>query len=108
MAQLGFNLMRIHQYEADWCKPNIFLDNGRKDTRHFNPQSLDTLDWWIKCLKDEGIYIWLDMVYNRALVAGDGVTVGFDEIKRGKGYVFGFNYFNRTYIASCRSFSTTC
>ena len=94
MAQLGFNLMRIHQYEADWCKPNIFLDNGRKDTRHFNPQSLDTLDWWIKCLKDEGIYIWLDMVYNRALVDGDGVTVGFDEIKRGKGYVFGFNYFN--------------
>ena len=95
MAQLGYNLMRIHQYEADWVRPNIFLDNGRQDTRHFNPKSLDSLDWWIKCLKDEGIYIWIDMVYNRPLVAGDGVTAGFDEIKRRKGYVYGFNYFNQ-------------
>jgi hypothetical protein len=94
MAQLGFNLMRIHQHDADWCRPNIFLGGGRPDTRHFNLQSFDSIDWWIKCLEDEGIYVWLDMVYNRALAPGDDVTVGFDEIQRNHGYVWGWNYFN--------------
>ena len=94
ISKLGFNLIRIHQHDADWAKPNIFLDNGRHDTRHFDPKSIDSIDWWIKCLEDEGIYIWLDLNYNRALTPGDGVTVGFDEIRRKKGYVFGFNYFN--------------
>ena len=70
MAQLGYNLMRIVLHDSDWCRPNIFLGDGKADTRHLNPQSLELLDWWIKCLKDEGIYIWLDMVYDRALVAG--------------------------------------
>ena len=74
--------------------PNIFLDNGKKDTRHLNPKALDNLDWWIKCLKDEGIYIWLDLNYNRVLKPADGVTVGFDEVERNKGYVWGFCYFN--------------
>jgi hypothetical protein len=94
ISKLGFNLVRIHQHDADWAKPNIFVDNGRHDTRHLDSKSFDSIDWWIKCLEDEGIYIWLDLNWNRALTPGDGVTLGFDEIRRQKGYVWGFNYFN--------------
>ena len=97
MAQLGYNLMRIVLHDSPWCKPNIFLGNGKEgNSRQFNPQSVDLLDWWIKSLKEEGIYLWLDMVYDRALLPGDGVTTGREEVltKKNRGYVFGFNYFN--------------
>ena len=94
MAELGFNLMRIVHMDAKWANPNIFADNGRHDTRHLSPQSLDSLDWWIKCLEDEGIYVWLDLIYQRVLTPADGVTVGFDEISRNHGFTSGFNYFN--------------
>jgi hypothetical protein len=87
MAKLSYNLIRIHQYDAPWAVPNIFVDNGKKDTGHLNPKALDNLDWWIKCLKDEGIYIWLDLNYNRVLKPADGVTVGWGEVERNKGYV---------------------
>lgn len=94
MAQLGYNLMRIMHHDSWWVKPNIFADNGLHDTRRLNPQSLELLDWWIKCLKDEGVYVWLDLSFGRELKPGDGVTNGFEEIARNHGYVSGFNYFN--------------
>ncbi len=81
LAQLGFNLVRFVHIDAPWCRPNIF-DNSQKNTRRINPKSIDNLDWWIKCLKDEGIYVWLELNYERSLTENDGVTVGFDEIKR--------------------------
>ena len=104
MAQLGFNLMRIHQHDAPWASPNIFVNNGRTDTRHLDSRSLEKLDWWIKCLKDEGVYIWLDMMWNRTLTDGDGVSIGFDEIKRQRGLVYGFNYFNNDVRALMQEF----
>jgi hypothetical protein len=104
MAQLGYNLMRIVHIDAPWVNPNIFADHGRRDTRHLDPKSLDSLDWWIKCLKDEGIYVWLDMVYTRTLTENDGVTIGFDEIKRRQGQVLGFSYFNPDVARLMREF----
>ena len=71
MAQLGYNLMRIHHHDSDWVNPNIF-DRRYKDTRHLDARSLDSLDWWIKCLEDEGIYVWLDMHVGRVIKPGDG------------------------------------
>ncbi len=94
MAQLGYNLMRIVQHDAPWCIPNIFAAKSG-NTRHLDPKALESLDWWIKCLKNEGIYVWLDMIYARTITPADGVTIGFDEIKRNRnGMVWGFNYFN--------------
>jgi hypothetical protein len=110
MAQLGYNLMRIVEHDSPWCHPNIFLGDGKEGTRRLNPQSLALLDWWIKCLKDEGIYIWLDMVFDRDLVRGDGVTIGRDEVLNNKargyasGKVFGFSYFNRDVLKLMQEF----
>ncbi len=102
LAKLGFNLIRIHQHDAVWANPNIFAGNGKKDTRHLDPKSLDSLDWWIKCLKDEGIYLWLDFIYDRALAPGDGVSGGYDEIMRRQGGFYGFSYFNQDLVRLMR------
>ncbi len=93
MAQLGYNLMRIHHHDSEWVAPNIFGTKAR-GSRRLDPQSLDSLDWWIKCLKDEGIYVWLDMHVGRLIKPDDGLTDGAQEIARGKGSMINFCYYN--------------
>ena len=93
MAQLGYNLMRIHHHDSDWVNPNIF-DRQFKDSRHLNAKSLDALDWWIKCLKDEGIYVWIDAHVGRLLAPNDPVTLGVGEIRKQGNGIGGFCYYN--------------
>jgi hypothetical protein len=93
MAQLGYNLIRVHHHDAGWLNPNIF-SKAHNDTRHLDPKSLDALDWWIKCLKDEGIYIWLDLRASRRLKPEDRFTLGRDEIMKHGGEFEGYHYFN--------------
>jgi hypothetical protein len=104
LAQLGFNLVRIVHHDAPWAEPNIFAGNGRKSTRQLSPESLEHIDYWIKCLKDEGIYVWLELVYGRTLTAADGVKTGFAEVERNHGNVAGFSYFNPELAALMREF----
>ena len=66
ISALGFNLVRIHHFDSPWVNPNIFGKDA-VNTQTLDPASLDNLDWWIKCLKDEGIYVWLDLHVQRAL-----------------------------------------
>ncbi len=94
MAQLGYNLMRIHHHDSDWVNPNLF-DRQFKDSRHLNAKSLDALDWWIKCLKDEGIYVWLDVHVGRLLAPNDPVSLGAAEIKKQGNQLSGFCYYNQ-------------
>ena len=95
IAQLGYNLMRIHHHDSmRWVKPTV-IDQARADSRHFDPAALDHVDWWIHCLKREGVYVWLDLHDGRQLKEGDAVGPGFDEIQRGAGgELKGFNYLN--------------
>ena len=103
IAQLGYNIVRIEGHEANWVRPNIFGNNAR-DTRHLDRRSLDAIDYWVKCLKDEGIYVWLDMHYLREVKPGDGITRGWDEIARAKGIIWGFNYVNPQLIELMKEF----
>lgn len=93
MAQLGYNLMRIHHHDSDFVDPNIFGKSG-SGTLKLDESSLDLLDWWIKCLKDEGIYVWLDMHVGRKILPRDGITEGADEVAKRQGDLHAFNYFN--------------
>ena len=103
IAQLGYNLIRFHQEDANWFQPNIF-GTGARDTRHLDRRSLDAIDYWIKCLKDEGVYVWLDLYCLRDLKPGDGVSQGWEEIARAKGIVWGFNYINPQLIDLMKEF----
>lgn len=82
LASLGFNLVRLHHHDSHWVNPNVFMRG--ESTQALNPQALDRIDWWVKCLRDEGIYVWIDMQVGRRFRAGDGVP-GFAELGRQDG-----------------------
>lgn len=112
LSRMGFNLVRLHHHDSFWVKPNIFGPETVSDTQNLDKGSLDKLDWWIKCLKDEGIYVWLDLHVQRYLRAGDNIS-SFNEIDRKSRHpgadLKGYNYvndsikdamkrFNRSYV----------
>ncbi|MEG1039266.1 MAG: cellulase family glycosylhydrolase [Pseudomonas sp.] len=82
LSALGFNLVRLHHHDSAWVLPNIFGDGQViHDTQHLDAEALRKIDWWIKCLKDEGIYVWLDMHVQRSLTVNDNIY-GFDELAK--------------------------
>lgn len=106
LSELGFNLVRMTHTDSFWVSPNIFGDNKQADTKTLNPLMLEKLDWWIKCLKDEGIYVWLDLHVQRNFKPADGIT-DFDEIAKGKptADLKGFNYVNASIQEAMRRFN---
>jgi hypothetical protein len=76
LAKFGVNMMRTHQMDAEWATPNIFQFNRARpkdNTRTFDPESIDRLDYLIYCLKQEGVYIYLDLLTYRQFRPGDEV-----------------------------------
>ena len=97
LAKTGVNLVRFHQLDAEWNTPNIFAFNkGERigSTLDLHIESMKRLDYLIKCLKDEGIYVYLDMNTYRKFKAGDGVENTFEMGDAAKPYC----YFNRRLI----------
>ncbi len=107
LSALGFNLVRLHHHDSPWVNPNIFGDHKiTQDTQQVSAESQAKLDWWIKCLKDEGIYVWLDLHVERALKAGDNIY-GFDEIRKGQevASLKGYAYVNITIQQAMKRFA---
>lgn len=76
LAKFGVNLVRLHQFDAEWATPNIFqYAKGRElsDTLGFDAASLDRFDYLVHCLKENGIYIFMDLLIYRTFKPGDGV-----------------------------------
>ena len=76
LAQAGCNIVRFHQLDAEWDTPNLFAySKGKRvtTTRVLDEKSLDALDYLIFCLKEEGIYCYLDMITYRKFKEGDDV-----------------------------------
>jgi hypothetical protein len=105
ISALGFNLVRIHHHDSPWVKPNIFGKDAA-DTRKLDSASLDKLDWWIKCLKDEGIYVWLDLHVQRSFTEGDRIR-GNEEIRKGgkAAGLKGYSYVNPDIQQAMRRFN---
>lgn len=96
LAGMGYNLVRLHHHDSYWVSPNIFGPKGATGGRLDEAQARK-IDWWIKCLKEQGIYVWLDLHVQRQLTAAEGIQ-GFDEIAKGKPGADpkGYNYINPT------------
>ncbi len=115
IAKLGFNLVRLHHHDSTgWVSPTV-IDKSKPDTRHLDPAGLDGIDWWIKCLKDQGVFVWLDLHVGRLLKKGDRVD-GWGEVARRKGDLRGFCFindsirermeeFNRKYLSHVNRFT---
>lgn len=105
LSELGFNLVRIHHHDSDWVDPNIFGGRNNRTTQTLDPSMLERLDWWIKCLKDEGIYVWLDLHVGRRVKAADGIE-GFEEIRQGRptASLLGYSYINKSIQEAMKRF----
>ena len=75
LAKFGVNLVRFHQLDAEWHAENIFSCSKGKRTRdaHLCPETMNRLDYFIYCLKNEGIYVYLDMLTYRRFRTDEGV-----------------------------------
>jgi hypothetical protein len=106
LSELGFNLVRLHHHDSSWVVPNIFGDQSAPDTRTLSAAMLEKLDWWIKCLKDEGIYVWLDLHVGRQFKASDAID-DFGEIAKEKSTASpnGYNYVNASIQKAMQQFN---
>jgi len=105
LAMAGCNMVRLHQLDAEWGSPNIFaFSRGKrvKTTRVLDPQSMERLDYLVYCLKQEGIYCYLDMVTYRKYKSGDGVVDAEKLPDVGKPY----NMLNRHLIELQKEYAT--
>jgi hypothetical protein len=73
MAQFGVNMVRTHHADSGWSDPNFF-DESAGDTQQFDRDALDRFDYFLFCLKKNGIYVYLDQLVHRKFTAGDGVA----------------------------------
>lgn len=76
LAQAGCNIVRFHQLDAEWATPNLYRVTAGKrldSTRELCEESLERMDYLIKCLKEQGIYICIDITTYRKFKSGDGV-----------------------------------
>ena len=76
IPSVSYTHLRFHQLDAEWSTPNLFqFTKGQRldNTRSLDPRSLERLDYLIYCLKEEGIYVYLDMLCYRRFKENDGL-----------------------------------
>ena len=84
LARYGVNCVRLHFLDLD--APRGIIAAGNPDSRTFDPQQLDRLDFLVSELKRRGIYVDLNLNVGRSYRAGDSVP-DFERIRWGKGLV---------------------
>lgn len=92
MRKMGINLIRFHHIDNPWSNGSLFY--GVTGTRKFNPVLLDRLDYLIYQLKENGIYVNMNLNVSRTFENSDGVYAADSLSDFGKGITL----FNRQMI----------
>lgn len=106
LAAYGCNLVRFHQMDSEWATPSIYqLTKGQRlrNTSTYDPECFDRLDYLVSCLKNEGIYVYLDMLTYRKFKEEDGVRNSVALINRAAPYC----YFDRRLIELQKEYCKT-
>jgi hypothetical protein len=75
MRKFGINIVRLHHMDAMWASPNIFSIEGNtynKPTTELSAESLERLDFFVAQLKENGIYVNINLHVSRPWGAADG------------------------------------
>ena len=91
MAKFGINIVRFHHMDHSRF-PNGILARGYKDTRHLDPEALDRLDYFIAKLKENGIYVDLNLLVSRRFTAADGLPPQIEWMDWKDQHVLGYFY----------------
>jgi len=97
LAAYGCNMVRFHQIDSEWATPSIYqVKKGKRleNTSTYDPESFDRLDYLVHCLKQEGIYVYLDMLTYRKFKEADDVRNSVALLNRAAPYC----YFDRKLI----------
>jgi hypothetical protein len=90
LAKFGFNLVRLHKFDSSYDSAyNIFL-NQTDNTREIDWGKVDRMDYLVYQLKIRGIYVDVNLHYERRFTAQDGV-VAADQMSCGNAWVTLFN-----------------
>ncbi len=89
LAKYGVNAVRFHHMDASWESFNIF-DQSYGNTRHLSEEALDRLDYFISCLKENGVYTDLNLLVSRRLTSADGLSSEIDSVDWKDQQVLGF------------------
>ncbi|MBW3635928.1 MAG: hypothetical protein KY445_05600 [Armatimonadetes bacterium] len=66
----GFNLVRLHHFD----ERGGIIDLDAPDSRQFVAARLKKLDFWIAKARENGLYVYLDLLDYRRFKEGDGVA----------------------------------
>ncbi|WP_106380803.1 beta-galactosidase [Abditibacterium utsteinense] len=66
----GFNLVRLHHFD----ERGGIIDLEAKDSRQFVVARIKKLDYWIAKARENGIYVYLDLLDYRKFKVADGVA----------------------------------
>ncbi len=79
---MGVNVIRLHAFDApigdepgSWssCRQAPLMDYESGSTRNLHPEGLDRFDYFWAKLKEQGIYLHIDLIVARAFQPGDGL-----------------------------------
>jgi hypothetical protein len=101
IAAFGFNLVRLHHHDSQWCDPNVFGSRA-PTTRTLDDRALERIDKWVAALQAEGIYVWIDLHVGRVFTPADRIEA-YGELVQGK--PFGFNYVNASIAEAMKEFA---
>ena len=109
LATLGVNMVRLHAADAPIAEKGWtthperpLINYGDGSSRNLNENGLDHFDYWIKCLRDKGIYIHIDLLVARAFTDGDDLDYPDSPSWHKKG----ITHFNRRLIELQKEFAT--
>ena len=71
LRRLGTNFMRVHLTDVDGIS-GLFA-NSSANTQDLDAAKMKRLDWFLKCLRDNGIYYNFCVQSGRVFKAGDGI-----------------------------------
>lgn len=92
MRKMGINIIRFHHIDNPWSNGSLFY--GINGTRNFNTTLLDRLDYFIYQLKQNGIYVNMNLNVSRTFEESDGVAAA-DSLSD---FAKGITLFNRWMI----------
>lgn len=89
LARYGYNAVRIHHYDR------MLARNPESGFTDLDPEKLDALNYLVKCLKDRGIYLLLDLHTTRlGLLKKSGQSILYEEECRRNWEKFSANLLN--------------
>jgi len=81
MAKFGVNIVRFHIMDIAHFPEGLFR-RGAPGTREFEPEAIDRLDYFIAKLKENGIYVNMNLLNYRPFCAADGLPVEIERFPR--------------------------